>query len=196
MFYSFKHLISDFWTFLAKFRIKLKDFPDWDHPCSINISSWTSHEWSLSGPLWKLLKDFPSIQKTLKIFFSKATGQISKQFGTNGPLVTLYQSFSTLFWLVEKHGHQGVWPVFPMLIKGKLPETKENVVRETTLAVRLSLTYQWLSLLVEKLKRVFSLDSGEEDNRKKFIKWPCPGSQMFYIGLYRKIIKNIFVWNL
>ena len=30
MFCSFKHFIGDFWTFLAKFRIELKDFPDWE----------------------------------------------------------------------------------------------------------------------------------------------------------------------
>ena len=26
----FYHLIGNFWTFLAKFRIELKDFPDWE----------------------------------------------------------------------------------------------------------------------------------------------------------------------
>ena len=30
MFFSVKHFIGDFWTFLAKFRIELKDFPDWE----------------------------------------------------------------------------------------------------------------------------------------------------------------------
>ena len=26
----FKHFIGDFWTFLAKSKIELKDFPDWE----------------------------------------------------------------------------------------------------------------------------------------------------------------------
>ena len=39
-------------------------------------------------------------RKTLKIFLSKTTGQISIYFGTNGPWETLYQTCSNYFdWL-------------------------------------------------------------------------------------------------
>ena len=61
----------------------------------------------------------------------KSYGQISNNLEPLGdPLPKLFK----VFCLVEKHGRQRAWSVFPMLIQGILSEM-EMFVRKTTLAV-------------------------------------------------------------